>query len=170
MERDEADGRLIGELLRVPYHAVVRYVHHAFAEAGFPELRPAHMSILQHIDHPPRGTRITDLAERAQMTKQSMGQLVSDMEALGLVERIPDPLDRRARIIRLTDRGWEMHETAGDIGKRLEAEWTARLAPGQFAALRVLLKQLIGALEIRDGHEDPPEPLEEIARARQTCF
>jgi DNA-binding MarR family transcriptional regulator len=145
-DRDD-DGRLIGELLRVPAHAVVRHVSRAFAEAGYPALRPAHMSIFQHVDHPPGGTRITELAERAQMTKQSMGQLITDMERLELVERIPDPTDQRAKIVRLTDAGWEMHEAASDIVKRLEADWSSRFGADNLSQLRLLLKALITTLE-----------------------
>jgi DNA-binding MarR family transcriptional regulator len=143
----ENDGRLIGELLRVPYQAVVRHISRAFTEAGYGALRPAHMSILQHVDHPPAGTRITELAERAQMTKQSMGQVVVDMESLGYVELVPDPSDRRAKIVRLTEAGWEMHEAAGEIGKALETDWGSRISSDDFDQLRRLLKQLIGALD-----------------------
>jgi DNA-binding MarR family transcriptional regulator len=143
----ESDGRLIGELLRVPAQAVVRHCHRAFTEAGYTGIRPAHMSILQHVDHPPGGTRIGELAERAQMTKQSMGQLVADMERGGLVERVPDPTDGRARIVRLTERGWMMHETAGEIVRGLEAEWATRLGGPKLDRLRQLLKELIAALD-----------------------
>lgn len=143
----ESDGRLIGELLRVPAQAVVRHCHRAFSEAGYTGLRPAHMSILQHVDHPPGGTRIGELAERAQMTKQSMGQLVADMERGGLVERVTDPSDGRARIVRLTERGWAMHEAASGIVKGLEADWSTRLGGQKMDELRRLLKELIAALD-----------------------
>ena len=147
MAADQEDGRLIGELLRVPSQAVVRHVHRAFTAAGYAGLRPAHMSIFQHVDHPPAGTRITDLAERAQMTKQSMGQLVADLEAGGYLERVPDPTDGRAKIVRLTERGWTVHEEAGEIVKRLEADWAARLGGQKLDQLRCLLKELIATLE-----------------------
>jgi DNA-binding MarR family transcriptional regulator len=147
MEPAEPDGRLIGELLRVPAQAVMQHCHRAFTEAGYTGLRPAHMSILQHVDHPPGGTRIGELAERAQMTKQSMGQLVADMERSGLVERVTDPTDGRARIVRLTDRGWMMHETAGEIVKGLEADWATRLGGQKLDRLRQLLKELIATLD-----------------------
>lgn len=144
-ERD--DGRLIGELLRVPAQAVQQYCHRAFSEAGYTGLRPAHMSILQHVDHPPGGTRITELADRAQMTKQSMGQLVADMEKNGLVERVSDPEDRRAKVVRLTQRGWEMHEAAGEIVKGLEVEWEQRFGAENLVQLRRLLKKLIASID-----------------------
>jgi DNA-binding MarR family transcriptional regulator len=140
------DRWLIGALLRAPSQAVVRYIHNAFAEAGYTNLRPAHMPILMYVDHPPNGTRITELAERAQITKQSMGELVADMERLGFVERIPDPTDQRAKIVRYTERGWAMHETAIEIGTRLEADWSARIGAENFAELRRLLKVLIVSL------------------------
>ena len=138
---------MIGELLRAPALAVQRYCHRAFTEAGYAGLRPAHMSILIHVDHPPGGTRITELAERAMMTKQSMGQLVADMEALGLAERIADPTDRRAKIVRLTDRGWAMHESAGEIVRGLEAAWAKRFGAQKLAQLRQLLRELTAALD-----------------------
>ena len=143
----QPDGRLIGELLRVPAQAVQRSIHRAFTEGGHAGLRPAHMSILQYVDHPPGGTRITDLAERAMMTKQSMGQLVADMEERGLVELTTDPHDGRAKIVRLTERGWEMHEAAGEIAKGLEADWSSRLGQQKFQDLKQLLKDLIASLE-----------------------
>src|SRR5258708_514701 len=104
---DHDDGRRIGELLRVPNQAVVAHCHRALNAAGFTDLRAAHMPIFMYIDHPPAGTTITILAERAQITKQSMGEVVDYMEKRGYVERIPDPVDKRAKIVRLTARGWE---------------------------------------------------------------
>lgn len=138
---------MMGELLRTPAQAYQRYHQRAFDAAGYQGLRPAHMSILIHIDHPPAGTRITELADRAQMTKQSMGELVSDFEAAGYVERIPDPSDGRAKIVRLTPAGWDMHEAAGPIARRLEAIWADRLGEQDFAELRRLLKKLVAILE-----------------------
>ena len=53
----------------------------------------------------PEGSRLTELAERARMTKQSVGEVATDLEQRGYVERVPDPADGRAKIIRLTERG-----------------------------------------------------------------
>jgi DNA-binding MarR family transcriptional regulator len=81
------------------------------------------------------------------MTKQSMGQLVADMERGGLVERVPDLTDGRAKIVRLTERGWTMHETASEIVKGLEEDWATRLGGQKLDQLRQLLKELIAALD-----------------------
>jgi DNA-binding MarR family transcriptional regulator len=160
-----ADGRLIGELLRVPAQAVVGQCHRAFVAAGHVSLRPAHMSVLQHIDHPPHGTRITELAERAQITKQSMGEVVAALERHGYVERVPDPTDGRAKIVRLTDRGWAAHEEAGEIVKRLEDDWAERLGRQKFDHLRTLLKELIATLG--GGASGPPAPAERATTTTQ---
>ena len=63
------------------------------------------------------------------------------------VERVTDPTDGRARIVRLTERGWMMHETAGEIVRGLEADWAARLGGQKLDRLRQLLKELIAALD-----------------------
>src|SRR5256885_13963788 len=68
-----------------------------------PEARLAHTALLPHIDLD--GTRQTEIARRAGITKQAVGQLVDDLIALGLVEREPDPLDGRAHLVRFTDDG-----------------------------------------------------------------
>ena len=68
-----------------------------------PALRTAHTALLPHLDF--TGMRLTDLAARVGVSKQAVGQLVDDMEAAGAVERIPDPDDGRAKLIRLSRRG-----------------------------------------------------------------
>jgi DNA-binding MarR family transcriptional regulator len=143
---DHPDGRRIGELLRVPSQAVVHFISGALARAGYADLRPAHMPIFIYLDHPPGGTRVTDLAERAQVTKQSMGELVAYLEERGYVERIPDPTDRRAKLVRYTPLGWTVHETAPAIALELEAAWADRLGRDKFDQLRSLLKELIASL------------------------
>src|SRR5436305_12397169 len=89
---------------------VVRRVSVGLAEAGFDDIRPAHTAVFQHIEA--AGSRLTDLAERAQIAKQSMGYLVDYLERRGYLERRPDPSDRRAAIVCLTDRGWAQIQAA----------------------------------------------------------
>lgn len=69
---------------------------------GHPAITPAHARVFEHLAD---GARLTELAERAQITKQSMGELIGGLERLGYVQRERDSLDRRAQVIRATGRG-----------------------------------------------------------------
>ncbi|WP_280499269.1 MarR family transcriptional regulator, partial [Nocardia cyriacigeorgica] len=75
----------------------------ALAEAGYADITLAQARIVQRIG--PDGTRLTELAEQAQVTKQTAGFLVDQLERAGYVERVPDPTDGRARLVRLSARG-----------------------------------------------------------------
>lgn len=70
--------------------------------AGYPQ-KPSHSAVFAQIRS--EGNRLTDLARGANMTPQAMGELVDELEELGYLERRPDPTDRRAKLIVLTDRG-----------------------------------------------------------------
>jgi DNA-binding MarR family transcriptional regulator len=130
----------IGILLRDPVQEVVRRVSAGLVAAGFDDLRPAHTTVFQHIEAD--GSRLTDLAERAQITKQSMGYLVDYLEERGYLERRPDPRDRRAALICLTDRGWKQIRVALAIIASVEEEWEAKLGAQRMRQLRTLLTDL----------------------------
>ena len=141
----EEDRRMIGALLRIPREAALRQVVAGLAAADFGDVRPAHFTVFQHI--PPQGIRLTALADAALMTKQSMGYLVDDLEALGYVERVPDPTDRRAKVVRLTARGQTVEETVRTVIGQIEADWAARLGQEEYQHLTRLLRALIALLE-----------------------
>jgi DNA-binding MarR family transcriptional regulator len=84
----------IGLLLYIPYRALESRVFAAVANAGYGDITPAQARIFQRIG--PNGTRLTDLAEQAQVTKQTAGFLVDQLERAGYVQRTPDPTDARA--------------------------------------------------------------------------
>lgn len=130
----------LGILLRVPFQEVVRRVSVGLSEAGFDDLRPAHTAVFQHIDAD--GSRLTDLAERAQITKQSMGYLVDYLEQRGYLERRADPSDRRAALVCLTDRGWAQVNAALATIAAVEDEWTRSLGKQRMRQLRDLLTAL----------------------------
>src|SRR5829696_2343469 len=143
---DPQAGRLIGALLRVPHLAVAARIHDGLPAAGIDDIRPAHLVVFQHIDEH-TGSRLTGLAEKAQMTKQSMGYLVDYLEERGYLERIPDPEDGRARIVRLTTRGREVMRAARRIVRALEDEWAQLLGRKRMDQLRKTLKDLVTILE-----------------------
>lgn len=94
-------GRLLNNALTQFEDRVVELL----AEAGQSEVRVSHIGLTRSLDV--RGTRVTELARRANMTKQGMSELIGQCEAIGLVQRTVDPEDRRAKIVRFTDRGLE---------------------------------------------------------------
>lgn len=121
---------------------VVRELH----GAGYPDIRAAHAAVFARIR--PEGSRVVDIAARAGMTKQSMGELVDDLVAKGYLERVPDPSDGRARLVVLTERGRRHRETALAIMGGIERDYQARLGAELYAALRAALDEL-AAIEDR---------------------
>jgi DNA-binding MarR family transcriptional regulator len=90
----------------------------------------------------PKGSRLTELAEAAQLTKQSAAYLVDELIAAGYLERSPDPADGRAKLIHITDRGFEVIAIARRAEAEVEDEWRGHLGEESFAMLRRLLSRL----------------------------
>jgi len=117
----------IGRLLNNAVHRFEARVLELMSEKGHAETRIAHVNLTRNLDI--EGTRLTELARRACMSKQAMGELVDQCEALGLVARVIDPSDRRARIVTFTPAGlvWlESFRTTVDV-----AEGEMRLELGE---------------------------------------
>jgi DNA-binding MarR family transcriptional regulator len=110
------------------------------AVAGYGDIRATHGCVFRFV--PAEGMRLTDLAGHAEMTKQSCGEIIDDLEHLGYVYREPDPNDKRAKIIRLTDRGEAARAEARRAFAEIEAEWAARYGTERMAALRELLTEI----------------------------
>ena len=131
-------------LLREPFRVGTEVLHERFAERGHPEIRPPHGNVMQFLDD--AGTRVSVLADRAQITKQSMAELVLHLERLGYVERVPDPSDRRAKLVRATPKGRQLYAIAREVVAEIEADWTKRLGKTKMRQLRALLAELNAAL------------------------
>ncbi|MFZ5478901.1 MAG: MarR family winged helix-turn-helix transcriptional regulator [Myxococcota bacterium] len=113
-----------------------------------PQVRQVHTLVLPHLDL--GGTRLTTLAERAGVTKQFMGQIVDEMEALGVLERRPDPSDRRAKLVCFTEAGRRSMFTGLATLAKVEAELRAEVGDARMEQLREGLDALLAALERRD--------------------
>jgi DNA-binding MarR family transcriptional regulator len=133
-----------GVLLRDPALALNELVSERLAERGFGDVRPAHGAIGQHIRD--RGSRVTELAHLAQVSKPTVVYLVNDLERLGYVERVPDPDDGRAKLIRFTERGARAQEAAREIVGQIEDDWSRLLGRRDFVRLHELLRRLHDAL------------------------
>lgn len=114
------------------------------AEAN-PDFRTPHTALLPHIDF--EGTRLTELAARVGTSKQAVGELVSELEAMGLVSRAVDPVDARARLVRFTARGRRALLHGLSVLAEIEDELADELGRKTLDRLRVDLGALIEVLE-----------------------
>src|SRR5512141_1983646 len=98
------DRRHIGQLLTQLTRLFQADLFARLQAAGLEDARVPHTHVTAHIKAD--GSRLTELAAAARMTLPAMSELVDDLQRLGIVERRPDPTDRRAKLICLTDAGW----------------------------------------------------------------
>jgi DNA-binding MarR family transcriptional regulator len=91
-------------LLRTAYNVLSAAIYRAVSEAGATDMRPAHGNAMEMLAIQD-GLRLTDIAARAGMAPQSMGEIVDDLVAKGYLSRREDPADRRAKRIYLTQKG-----------------------------------------------------------------
>jgi DNA-binding MarR family transcriptional regulator len=129
-----------GVLLFIPYRHMENRILQAIRDAGFDDVTLAQARVFQRIA--PGGSRLTDLAEQAQMTKQSVAGLVDELERMRYVRRVPDPTDRRARLIQIDKRGRQATKAAHDAHDEIQAQWRAHLGARRFSQLRESLEDL----------------------------
>ena len=136
----QSTGQLLLRAARLWNERAVRRLQEAR-----PNLRMAHTLLLPHLDL--QGTKLTVLAGRIGISKQAVGELVDDLEAQGLLERIPDPADRRAKLVRLTAAGRKGLLAGLAVLGETEAELSERIGARQMETLRRTLGRLVEALE-----------------------
>jgi len=131
-------------LLREPFVVMSDGLVERLAARGHPEVRYAHGAVFQFLDD--AGTRVSELAARARITKQSMAELVAHLERHGHVERVPDPGDGRAKLVRATARGRKVFAIAREAMAEVDARLDAELGPARVRELRALLEAAHAAL------------------------
>ncbi|WP_338031430.1 MarR family winged helix-turn-helix transcriptional regulator [Diaminobutyricibacter tongyongensis] len=137
---DGALGVNLGVSLFIPYRYTEERIFRAVRNAGFDDWTLAQCRVFQRVDQ--AGSRLTDLADQAQMSKQSAGVMVDQLERLGYVRRVPDPTDRRARLIVIEGRGLQAAEVAQATLDAILSEWEAYLGTRNYALLQQILDQL----------------------------
>jgi DNA-binding MarR family transcriptional regulator len=110
-------------------------------ETGYADLRPTHGCVFRFVRGD--GMRLTELATHAGMTKQSVGEIVDELVESGYVERIPDPADRRAKLIRLTDKGVEAQRVGFGLIDEIEDRWAERFGAERVEELREILEEIV---------------------------
>ncbi|MEV4153388.1 MarR family transcriptional regulator [Nocardia salmonicida] len=124
-----------------------RRVFAALGAAGHAELTPAKARLVARIG--PTGTRLTDLAAQAQVTKQTASALADQLVRAGYLERVPDPSDGRARLLRLTPTGRAAADLANRTADEVQDEWISHLGKRAAADLR---KTLTALREVTDPY------------------
>ena len=137
-------------LLENGFDAFAEEMTRRVAATPYSDIRITHGCVFGNID--PDGSRLTDLADRANMTKQSVGEVATELERRGYLERVPDPSDGRAKIIRLTERGRAARSLGLQIIDEIEQEWAEQFGAERVAALRdaleVITAERLGALPV----------------------
>jgi DNA-binding MarR family transcriptional regulator len=129
----------LGARLRLPYRRLQKELY-AEMERQFPDIRRAHSVVFRHLA--PKGSRLTDLAEQADMTKQSMAYLVGHLTELGYLKTGKHPEDGRAVLVQLTAKGRKFLGAALATSAELEQRVAARMGQKQMTELRELLARL----------------------------
>jgi DNA-binding MarR family transcriptional regulator len=132
----------------IPMAGLFDIAHEAFFEdfrveleqTEFGDIRPTHGCIFRFVGG--SGMRLTMLAQMAGMTKQSVGEIVDDLVARGYVKRIPDPEDKRAKLICLTEKGERAQATGRALFAKVEEQWKERYGERRIEQLRKLLEEI----------------------------
>ena len=127
-------------LMFIASRAAADRIFRAMHNAGFDDVTIAQARLMMGVD--PEGTRISVLAARGQVAKQTATALVDKLERAGYVERVPDPSDGRARLVRMTPRAEAALPLARAEEDRIEAEWRAHLGTKRMDQLREALTAL----------------------------
>ncbi len=147
---------MLGALLRLARQEVVNHIERQLANAGMGDVSPSQWAVTQQLGGSPEGLRLTELAAYAGLTKPSMSALVDGLEASGYVERVAHPTDKRAQLVRFTERGWELGAVSLRAMRAVEKSWASRIGADDLETLRCVLRRVV--------ESRPPLPDEPIAK------
>lgn len=131
---------LIERAHRAMQQDMVRFSH----ESGYPDARPAHNAVFGRL--PLEGARTSDLAARAGVTRQSMGELVREMVDLGILQMTPDPQDGRAKLVTYTPDGLSQARSGREHILDLEQRFIEEFGAADYQTARDVLERLVKVL------------------------
>jgi len=138
------EGPYLGGLLRVCWQWIREQIFEGVRAAGYDDLKPSHVGLFRYptLDR----QRPFELADQLQITRQSVNELLGDLEELGYVTRESDPANKRARLVRLTASGRRLEKTINSQARTAELRIAELLGSRTFSQLRDALEQLAGHL------------------------
>jgi DNA-binding MarR family transcriptional regulator len=131
----------VGALLRMAWQQLHAELYERLRAEGFDDLREPHRALLRYpgID----GVRPSELAVTLGLSRQTVNDLLRDIEALGYARTEADPNDGRARIIRYTDRGWKLLHEGSRISEEIGERWAAAIGPDSYEAMLDALRRIL---------------------------
>ena len=129
-----------GAYLRILWDELRYNLEHQLKANGFEDVSPSHGWIFHNTND--EGSRVTELAAIAKITKQSMSALVAQLEGAGYVKKKSDPTDNRAWLLVLTPKGKRVREAGQQINYLFEKRWQQKLGKKDYYLLRRLLRKL----------------------------
>jgi DNA-binding MarR family transcriptional regulator len=131
---EDKRGRNVRQLLLKASRIVNRHVVEELRARGYSRLRSTHTTLLSNIDL--AGSSITAAAERADITKQAMGRLATELEAAGYLRVGSDPKDARVKLLGLTDEGRHLMMDSFKVMNELEARYAEVIGQARFGAMQ----------------------------------
>jgi len=150
------DARDLRALLHVPQHDLQAQLASRLERLGFPNLRPAQLQLMSAIGAfgadaaaISTGVRLSDLVAEVSLPKQTVGDLLDELETLKMVERFPDPDHGVIKRVRLGPKGKAWAQEVRKVSAATEAKWATRLGTKKMRSLRALLEELAATVEDR---------------------
>jgi DNA-binding MarR family transcriptional regulator len=148
------DARDLRALLHVPQHDLQSQLSTRLERLGYPSLRPAQVQIMSAVgafgaDTANLGVRLSDLVAEVSLPKQTVGDLLDELEEIRMVERFPDPDHGVIKRVRLGPKGKTWAQEVRKVSAATEAKWATRLGSKKMRSLRALLEELAATVEER---------------------
>ena len=136
----------LARLLREFSRDFERRIHSKLLQRGYDDIRPSHSAVFANLGL--GAVRVTELAVRAQVTQQAMGKMLKEIERLGYVSRDIDSGDKRAKEIRLTEKGIQLAEDCIQITAEVRAEYAQRVGAAELDQLEACLRNAVDKLDL----------------------
>ncbi len=128
-------------MLRLAWEELIGEVWDGLQAAGFDDVRLVHAPILRNLLM--EGLRPSELAEKLVLSRQAVNDLLREFETNGYIRLEPDTEDRRAKRIVLTERGWELYETAAELSRTVGRRWAEQVGPERYAVFEEVLGEIV---------------------------
>ncbi len=153
--RTAPSNRDLRALLHVPQHDLQAQLTSRLEQLGFPTLRPAQLQLLGAINRASSaGVRLSDLVAEVRLPKQTVGDLLDELEEMRMVERFQDPSHGVIKRVRFGPKGKVWAAEVRRVSAETEARWATRLGTKKMRSLRALLEELAATV---DATSDKPK-------------